>query len=118
MPVIVKQRRQPKMLITTKQSPDGKIKRVVRLGPSTIASAKKVPRKSLKPEPLKTDLSLPGRLRVSNLMSAFNVSRSTLYSGINSGRYPEPDGKDGRLPYWNNETVRRWLEDGPPLSGT
>ena len=74
--------------------------------------AKKVPTKRMKPQAPEISLSQPGRLRVANLLSLFAVSRTTLYAGINSGRYPEPDGRDGRLPYWNTETVRRWLEEG------
>lgn len=55
-------------------------------------------------------LDQPGRLRVAHLLSIFGVSHSTLYAGIRSGRYPKPDGVDGRIPYWNTETIRDFLQ--------
>ncbi len=55
-------------------------------------------------------LEQEGRLRVSNLMAILAVSHSTLYEGIKSGRYPKPDGYDGKLPYWRTDTIRAFLE--------
>ena len=63
-----------------------------------------------KPKLLQISLNEPGRLRVAHLLGLVGVSHSTLYSGLKSGRYPAPDGHDGRLPYWNTETVRQFLQ--------
>ncbi len=56
------------------------------------------------------DINQPGRLRVSNLMALLNISHSTLYVGIKSGRYPQQDGKDGSFPFWNTETILHFLK--------
>jgi predicted DNA-binding transcriptional regulator AlpA len=56
------------------------------------------------------NLDQMGRLRVSHLTALLAVSRSTLYAGIASGRYPEPDGKDGKKPYWLTTTIKAFLE--------
>lgn len=56
------------------------------------------------------NLEQMGRLRVSHLTAILAVSRSTLYAGIASGRYPEPDGKDGKMPYWLTTTIKAFLE--------
>lgn len=98
---------QPGLVTIMEKTPDGMVKRVVK-----TAAAKKTPSKKVKPQAPEISLSQPGRLRVANMLSLFGISRTTLYAGMNSGRYPEADGKDGRLPYWNTETVRRWLEGG------
>lgn len=54
-------------------------------------------------------LDKPGRLRVAHLLSLLGISHSTLYSGIATGRYPRPDGHDGKLPFWRTETIRSFL---------
>ena len=54
-------------------------------------------------------LDQPGRLRVAHLLSLLSVSHSTLYAGIKSGRYPKPDGIDGKIPFWNTSTIRLLL---------
>ena len=59
-------------------------------------------------------LDQPGRLRVAHLLSIFGVSHSTLYAGMRRQRYPEPDGADGRMPYWFTETIRSFLNAKPP----
>lgn len=59
-------------------------------------------------------LDAPGRLRVAHLLAVFAVSHSTLYAGIKTGRYPKADGMDGRIPYWNTQTVKMHLENGGP----
>lgn len=51
-----------------------------------------------------------GRLRVANMLAILNVSHSTLYAGLKSGRYPPPDGRDGGMPFWNTATVKKFLE--------
>jgi predicted DNA-binding transcriptional regulator AlpA len=100
------------MVVTREETPNGMVKRIVINGHLNQAPAKKAEAKKVKPQAPEISLSQPGRLRVANVMSLFGISRSTLYSGVNSGRYPQPDGKDGRLPYWNTETLRRWLKEG------
>lgn len=50
-----------------------------------------------------------GRLRVSNVMALLSISHSTLYAGIKTGRYPQPDGRDGKFPYWQTHTIRDFL---------
>ena len=57
-------------------------------------------------------LDQPGRLRVANLMSLFGVGHSTLYEGIKRKRYPAPDGRDGKIPYWNTQTIKHFLQGG------
>lgn len=54
-------------------------------------------------------LSQPGRLRVAHVMSLLAVSHSTFYAGVRSGRYPQPDGHDGKLPFWNTATLHAFL---------
>lgn len=60
--------------------------------------------------PPQIDLSQPGRLKVGNLLALFAVSAATFYAGLKTGRYPAPDGRDGRSPYWKTSTVRSFLE--------
>jgi len=57
-------------------------------------------------------LDQPGRLRVSHLMSLLGVGHSTLYEGIKRKRYPAPDGRDGKIPYWNTQTIKHFLQGG------
>jgi hypothetical protein len=57
-------------------------------------------------------LDQPGRLRVAHLMSLLGVSHSTLYEGMKRKRYPEPDGWDGKIPYWNTHTLKHFLQGG------
>lgn len=56
-------------------------------------------------KPPQIDLSQPGRLSVGNMLALFNVSAATFYAGLNSGRYPKPDGYDGRRPFWKTATA-------------
>jgi predicted DNA-binding transcriptional regulator AlpA len=52
------------------------------------------------------DLDQPGRLRVAHLLALLGISHSTFYAGRKSGRYPEPTGMDGNMPWWSTESVR------------
>lgn len=54
-------------------------------------------------------LTQPGRLRVSHILALLGVSHSTLYAGLKSGRYPEPDGYDGHMPFWKTGTIRKFI---------
>lgn len=56
------------------------------------------------------NLSEPGRLRVAHVMALLGISHSTLYAGMQSGRYPNVDGRDGKFPYWNTSTIKKFLE--------
>ena len=56
------------------------------------------------------DLKQPGRLRVCHVLSLLAVSHSTLYAGLKSGRYPAPDGRDGKMPFWRTATFNQFLE--------
>jgi predicted DNA-binding transcriptional regulator AlpA len=104
MVVKIFRKSRPDAVTIWEKTPDGMVKRLVKK-----TAAKKVPARRLKPKAPEISLSQPGRLRVANLMSLFGVSRTTLYAGVNVGRYPKHDGKDGRLPYWNTETIQAWL---------
>ena len=65
-----------------------------------------------KAKPPMIDINGNGRYRVSNLLAMFNISHSTLYAGFNSGRYPKPDGYDGKIPFWNTKTILLFLNGG------
>jgi hypothetical protein len=62
-----------------------------------------------KPKAPLTSLDQPGRLRVSNWLALLGVCHSTFVNGVKSGRYPKADGYDGRFPFWNNETGKKYL---------
>ncbi|MBI3374987.1 MAG: hypothetical protein HY017_24965 [Betaproteobacteria bacterium] len=70
------------------------------------------PKKSghTKAQPPTISLDQPGRLRVAHLLSLLSVSHSTLYAGIKTGRYPKPDGMDGKIPYWWTSTIRMLVQ--------
>jgi hypothetical protein len=61
-------------------------------------------------------LDQPGRLRVAHLLAILGVSHGTLYAGLRpkpgetATRYPKPDGRDGRFPYWKTATVKAFLD--------
>lgn len=58
------------------------------------------------------DLYSPGRLRSSHVLALCGFSHSTLYSRMKAGEFPDPDGKDGGLNFWNTSTIRNHLEAG------
>lgn len=55
-------------------------------------------------------LNGPGRLRVAHVMSLLATGHSCLYAGIKSGRYPPPDGHDGKRPFWDTATILAFLQ--------
>jgi predicted DNA-binding transcriptional regulator AlpA len=55
------------------------------------------------------DLSGAARLRLRDVTALLNVSRTTLYEGMDDGRYPKPDGKDGQKLYWRAATIATHL---------
>jgi hypothetical protein len=63
-----------------------------------------------KPSPPIIPLEGPGRLRVAHVLSLLSVSHSKFYAGLNSGKYPPADGRDGNFPFWKTSTIKRFLE--------
>lgn len=117
MPIMIKKRSKPNEGWMLVAGSDGLVLRLKKkhYGPVLNQDAQKASSRNTKPVAPVISLSEPGRLRLANLLHMFGVSRTTLHVGIKSGRYPKPDGRDGRMPYWNTATVRAWLEnDGLP----
>ena len=56
------------------------------------------------------DINNPGRLRSGHVLALCGFSHSTLYLRINKGGFPEPDGKDGGLNFWNTSTIKNYLD--------
>ncbi len=63
------------------------------------------------PRPPVIDLSGPGRLRTAHVLALCGISHSTLYARIQARSFPEPDGKDGGLNFWNTLTIRNYLQE-------
>lgn len=55
-------------------------------------------------------LDQPGRLRVAHILALLAISHSTWYAGIRTGRYPPPDYRDGKVPFWRTSTIKALLE--------
>lgn len=49
------------------------------------------------------------RVRPREFANLLGVGRTTLYSGLKTGRYPRPNGYDGDKPYWFQKEVRAFL---------
>ena len=83
--------------------------RRTRTTPST-SSAKAASRSShVKPRPPVIDINGPGRLRTAHVLALCGISHSTLYARLKSGSFPPPDGADGKMNYWNTQTIRALL---------
>jgi len=54
-------------------------------------------------------LDQPGRLRVTHMLALLAVSHASFYNGLKDGKYPKPDGNDGR-PFWKTQTAKAFLE--------
>lgn len=80
----------------------------------TVALSKKKPFRHytpVKPQPPLIDLNQPGRLHVANLLALYGLkSTSRLYEKIGLNQIPQPDGRDGRRPFWKTSTIRQHLE--------
>lgn len=50
--------------------------------------------------------------RLDELAEALGVSRRTIERERSVGRFPRPDLTIGRMPLWQPETIRRWVERG------
>lgn len=61
------------------------------------------------PRPPVIDINGPGRLRTAHVLALCGISHSTLYARIKSGEFPPPDGADGKMNYWNTQTIRDLL---------
>lgn len=63
-------------------------------------------------------LDQPGLLRVAHLLAIFSIGHSTLYAGLKlkpgdtTTRYPKPDGRDGKFPWWRTSTIKDFLDVG------
>lgn len=64
----------------------------------------------VKPRSPVIDLNGPGRLRTAHVLALCGLSHSTLYARLKAGVFPQPDGKDGGLNYWNTQTIRQYLQ--------
>ncbi len=52
------------------------------------------------------DLNTPQRLLAGHVLAFLKTSHSTLARWIDEGKFPEPDGHQGRRPYWFASTIR------------
>jgi predicted DNA-binding transcriptional regulator AlpA len=50
--------------------------------------------------------------RMSELASAFGVSRRTIERERSAGRFPKPNFYIGRAPLWTKEVISNWIEHG------
>jgi predicted DNA-binding transcriptional regulator AlpA len=51
-------------------------------------------------------------LGIKDLAAILNCSRRVIERLRSAGKLPPPDLKIGRMPRWQPETVRRWIEQG------
>ena len=57
------------------------------------------------------DHARPARAaRCAHVLAILGISHATLYAGLKTGRYPKPDGKDGKFPWWRTSTIRAFLD--------
>jgi predicted DNA-binding transcriptional regulator AlpA len=58
--------------------------------------------------------ALAGRLalRLDEVAATLGVSRSAVERERRAGRFPKPDLTIGRMPLWQVESLRRWIEGG------
>lgn len=52
------------------------------------------------------NLNQPGRVYVREVIEFLRISRSTFYKGLDTNRYPAPDGHDETRPFWYHSTIR------------
>ncbi|WP_334186762.1 hypothetical protein [Noviherbaspirillum sp.] len=77
---------------------------------STLTAQEPAPKRGhSKALPVTLSLDQPGRLRLGHIMTLYSISHATVYSYINRGLIPKPDGKDGARPYWKTETIKEAL---------
>ena len=87
--------------------------RIRRIRPMPLAASAKPARRSshVKPRQPTIDINGPGRLRTAHVLALCGYSHSTLYIRLKAKSFPQPDGKDGGMNYWNTKTVREFLEN-------
>ena len=64
----------------------------------------------VRPKPPIIDINQQGRLRSGHVLALCGISHSTLYLRMKQKLFPQPDGKDGGLNYWNTQTIKKYLE--------
>lgn len=52
------------------------------------------------------DLATDQRLLLGHVLSFMKTTDTTLSRWIDEGKFPEPDGKQGRRPFWFSATIR------------
>lgn len=83
---------------------------------ATVSSPKKQRGHVLPRCPL-IDLNQPGRLRSGHVLALCGISHSTLYKRLKESAFPQPDGKDGGLNFWNTQTIKNYLQTGAKEGG-
>ena len=86
--------------------------RISRVRAKPLAASSQPARHSshVKPRSPVIDVNGPGRLRTAHVLALCGISHSTLYARLKAGAFPQPDGKDGGLNYWNTQTIRQYLQ--------
>lgn len=82
----------------------------IRRSPRIAAAKPKARLSHVQPRQPVLDLNHPGRLRTAHVLALCGISHSTLYSRLKANAFPEPDGKDGGLNYWNTQTIKSYLQ--------
>lgn len=50
--------------------------------------------------------------RLARVAFELDISRRALERERSAGRFPAPDVTIGKMPLWQPETIRRWIEEG------
>ncbi len=60
------------------------------------------------------EAAAPQRLTygLNELAAVIGVSRRSIERERSAGRFPKPDVKIGKRPFWRVETIRKWAEGG------
>jgi hypothetical protein len=80
---------------------------------SSVTTPPKRQRGHTSPKAPLIGLDQTGRLRLANCLAILSIHHSTFCRGVRSGRYPPPDGRDGKFPYWNTKTIASFLGEQP-----
>lgn len=86
------------------------VKRVRRTRSCSEQPIKKKARSHVSPRPPLVDINGLGRLRTAHVLALTGISHSTLYARMKLDQFPKPDGMDGRMIYWNTQTIRAYLQ--------
>lgn len=63
------------------------------------------------------DLPVTGFMRLPDVLRVYPVSRSTWWSGVRSGRYPQPFKIGSRATAWRAEDIRALILGAPCSEG-